>query len=190
MEAIMTELVLSGEVERTYRLLREAGYAARWSTTRPPASTGSCRGAAATSMSTCCARMRQLTDDIDSAASPTSGTPSATPATPPSPRSRSGSWRAGARVRGRAARAPRRDAGGVGAAVGARPGDPRVHVPEQAGATGPSSGSPTLGSCEPARRSARDPPGCGRRGRRHAGPRGDGRAGLRRRVGRRGAGVA
>ena len=27
-EAVITELVLSGEVERTYRLLREGGYAA------------------------------------------------------------------------------------------------------------------------------------------------------------------
>ena len=43
LEAIITELVLSGEVERTYRLLRREGLRARrWSTTHRRASTASC----------------------------------------------------------------------------------------------------------------------------------------------------
>ena len=52
LEAIMTELMLSGEIERNYRLLRLEGYAGRCATTRRQANTARCRGRIGTTAST------------------------------------------------------------------------------------------------------------------------------------------
>ena len=68
LEAILTELFLSGEVERTYRLVRLEGYAAQMGTTRRRASTASCRGATATSHLDVAGTMREIVDGIASGA--------------------------------------------------------------------------------------------------------------------------
>ena len=99
LEAIITELVLSGEVERTYRLLREAGYAAQFEYHSPTSQYGQLVAARpSTTHLDVAATMRELVDGIDvGRASPTSGTPSAMRATrssspcgprPPDPMSR------------------------------------------------------------------------------------------------------
>jgi ketol-acid reductoisomerase len=65
-EAIMTELVLSGEVERTYRLLREQGFARQMEYHSPTSQYGQLSRRSAYEHLDVLARMRQLTDDIAS----------------------------------------------------------------------------------------------------------------------------
>ena len=81
-EAIIIELVLSGEVERTYRLLREVGYAVQSEFHSPTSQYGQLtrRGPLRPSRlrRRRCARSPTTSSR---AASPTSGTPNATPAT-------------------------------------------------------------------------------------------------------------
>jgi len=66
LEAIMTELVLSGEVERTYRLLREQGFARQMEYHSPTSQYGQLSRRSAYEHLDVLARMRQLTDDIAS----------------------------------------------------------------------------------------------------------------------------
>lgn len=66
LEAIMTELVLSGEVERTYRLLREQGFAQQMEYHSPTSQYGQLSRRSAYDHLDVLARMRQLTDDIAS----------------------------------------------------------------------------------------------------------------------------
>jgi len=66
LEAIMTELVLSGEVERTYRLLREQGFAQQMEYHSPTSQYGQLSRRDAYAHLDVLARMRQLTDDIAS----------------------------------------------------------------------------------------------------------------------------
>ena len=82
LEAIVTELVLSGEVERTYRLLREVGYAAQSEFHSPTSQYGQL--VAPRALRPPRRRARRCASSSTTsrrAASPTSGTPSATPAT-------------------------------------------------------------------------------------------------------------
>ena len=82
LEAIVTELVLSGEVERTYRLVREVGYAVQMEYHSPTSQYGQLtrRGRFDhLDVASDDARHRRRHRRRD--ASPTSGTPSATPAT-------------------------------------------------------------------------------------------------------------
>ena len=67
-EAIITELVLSGEVERTYRLLREGGYAAQFEHHSPTSQYGQLSRRARFDHHDVAATMRELVDDIDSGA--------------------------------------------------------------------------------------------------------------------------
>jgi ketol-acid reductoisomerase len=66
LEAIMTELVLSGEVERTYRLLREQGFARQMEYHSPTSQYGQLSRRGAYEHLDVLARMRALTDDIAS----------------------------------------------------------------------------------------------------------------------------
>ena len=64
-EAIITELVLSGEVERTYRLLREGGYAAQSEHHSPTSQYGQLSRRGPLRPLDVAATMRELVDDID-----------------------------------------------------------------------------------------------------------------------------
>jgi ketol-acid reductoisomerase len=64
LEAIMTELVLSGEVERTYRLLREIGYARQMEFHSPTSQYGQLSRREVFDHLDFLPKMRQLTDDI------------------------------------------------------------------------------------------------------------------------------
>jgi ketol-acid reductoisomerase len=66
LEAIMTELVLSGEVERTYRLLREIGYARQMEFHSPTSQYGQLSRREVYDHLDFLPKMRALTDDITS----------------------------------------------------------------------------------------------------------------------------
>jgi ketol-acid reductoisomerase len=66
LEAIMTELVLSGEVERTYRLLREIGYARQMEFHSPTSQYGQLSRREVYDHLDFLPRMRELADDIAS----------------------------------------------------------------------------------------------------------------------------
>ena len=66
LEAIVTELVLSGEVERTYRLLREGGYAAQFGFHSPTSQYGQLTRRGRYDHLDVRSTMEQLTDDIAS----------------------------------------------------------------------------------------------------------------------------
>jgi ketol-acid reductoisomerase len=66
LEAIMTELVLSGEVERTYRLLRENGYAAQFGFHSPTSQYGQLSRRGKYDHLDLRTTMEQLTEDIAS----------------------------------------------------------------------------------------------------------------------------
>jgi ketol-acid reductoisomerase len=66
LEAIVTELVLSGEVERTYRLLRENGYAAQFGFHSPTSQYGQLSRRGQYDHLDLQSTMRRLTDDIAS----------------------------------------------------------------------------------------------------------------------------
>jgi ketol-acid reductoisomerase len=66
LEAIMTELVLSGEVERTYRLLREQGFARQMEYHSPTSQYGQLSRRGAYDHLDVLSRMRELTRDITS----------------------------------------------------------------------------------------------------------------------------
>lgn len=66
LEAILTELFLSGEVERTYRLLRLEGYAAQMEHHSPTSQYGQLSRAGSYAHLDLAARMRELADDIAS----------------------------------------------------------------------------------------------------------------------------
>lgn len=68
LEAILTELFLSGEVERTYRLLRTEGYAAQMEHHSPVSQYGQLSRAEAFAGFDLAATMRQLTEHIESGA--------------------------------------------------------------------------------------------------------------------------
>ena len=81
LEAIMTELVLSGEVERTYRLLREVGYAVQSEFHSPTSQYGQLtRRGRYDHLDFASVMQRADRRHRVRAASPTSGTPSAMPA--------------------------------------------------------------------------------------------------------------
>ena len=65
-EAIVTELVLSGEVERTYRLLREVGYAVQSEFHSPTSQYGQLTRRGRYDHLDFLTTMRALTDDIES----------------------------------------------------------------------------------------------------------------------------
>jgi ketol-acid reductoisomerase len=65
-EAILTELVLSGEVERTYRLLREVGYAVQSEFHSPTSQYGQLSRRGRYDHLDFLATMRALADDIES----------------------------------------------------------------------------------------------------------------------------
>ena len=65
-EAIVTELVLSGEVERTYRLLREVGYAVQSEFHSPTSQYGQLTRRGRYDHLDFAATMRALADDIES----------------------------------------------------------------------------------------------------------------------------
>ena len=65
-EAIVTELVLSGEVERTYRLLREVGYAVQSEFHSPTSQYGQLTRRGRYDHLDFLPTMRELTDDIES----------------------------------------------------------------------------------------------------------------------------
>ena len=65
-EAIITELVLSGEVERTYRLLREVGYAVQSEYHSPTSQYGQLSRRGVYDHLDFAPKMRELTDDITS----------------------------------------------------------------------------------------------------------------------------
>lgn len=67
-EAIITELVLSGEVERTYRLLREGGYAAQFGHHSPTSQYGQLSRRDRFDHYDVAATMREIVDGIDSGA--------------------------------------------------------------------------------------------------------------------------
>jgi ketol-acid reductoisomerase len=64
LEAIITELVLSGEIERTYRLLRESGYAAQAEFHSPTSQYGQLSRRGRYDHLDLASTMRSLTDDI------------------------------------------------------------------------------------------------------------------------------
>lgn len=66
LEAIMTEQILSGEVERTYRLVREIGYAEQMEFHSPTSQYGQLSRRSAYDALDFMPRMRELTDDIES----------------------------------------------------------------------------------------------------------------------------
>jgi ketol-acid reductoisomerase len=66
LEAVVTELVLSGEVERTYRLLREGGYAAQFGFHSPTSQYGQLSRRGRFDHLDIRSTMEQLTDDISS----------------------------------------------------------------------------------------------------------------------------
>ena len=66
LEAIMTEQILSGEVERTYRLVREIGYAKQMEFHSPTSQYGQLSRRGAYDALDFVPRMRELTDDIAS----------------------------------------------------------------------------------------------------------------------------
>jgi ketol-acid reductoisomerase len=66
LEAVITELVLSGEVERTYRLLREQGFARQMEYHSPTSQYGQLSRRGAYDHLDVLARMRELVDDIAS----------------------------------------------------------------------------------------------------------------------------
>jgi ketol-acid reductoisomerase len=68
MEAIITELVLSGEVERTYRLMREGGYAAQFEHHSPTSQYGQLSRRDRFDHYDVAATMREIVDGIDSGA--------------------------------------------------------------------------------------------------------------------------
>jgi ketol-acid reductoisomerase len=67
-EAIITELVLSGEVERTYRLMREGGYAAQFGHHSPTSQYGQLSRRDRFDHYDVAATMREIVDGIDSGA--------------------------------------------------------------------------------------------------------------------------
>ena len=67
-EAIITELVLSGEVERTYRLMREGGYAAQFEHHSPTSQYGQLSRRDRFDHYDVAATMREIIDGIDSGA--------------------------------------------------------------------------------------------------------------------------
>ena len=66
LEAVITELVLSGEVERTMRLVREGGYAAQFEFHSPTSQYGQLTRREAYSDVDVTSKMRALVDDIES----------------------------------------------------------------------------------------------------------------------------
>jgi ketol-acid reductoisomerase len=66
LEAVITELVLSGEVERTMRLVREGGYAAQFEFHSPTSQYGQLTRREAYSDVDVTTKMRALVDDIES----------------------------------------------------------------------------------------------------------------------------
>jgi ketol-acid reductoisomerase len=66
LEAVMTELVLSGEVERSYRLLREVGYTGQFGFHSPTSQYGQLSRRGAYEHLDVATTMRRLTDDIAS----------------------------------------------------------------------------------------------------------------------------
>jgi ketol-acid reductoisomerase len=66
LEAIMTELVLSGEVERTYRLLREVGFAVQSEYHSPTSQYGQLSRRGRFDHLDVTSTMRELTEDITS----------------------------------------------------------------------------------------------------------------------------
>jgi ketol-acid reductoisomerase len=66
LEAVMTELVLSGEVERSYRLLREIGYAGQFGFHSPTSQYGQLSRRGAYEHLDVASTMRRLTEDIAS----------------------------------------------------------------------------------------------------------------------------
>jgi len=84
LEAVLTELFLSGEVERTYRLLRTEGYAAQMEHHSPVSQYGQLSRQHEFDGFDVPATMRVIVDGIASGRFATSGTPSATRARPTS----------------------------------------------------------------------------------------------------------
>jgi ketol-acid reductoisomerase len=66
LEAVLTELVLSGEVERTYRLLREVGFAVQSEYHSPTSQYGQLSRRGRYDHLDLTSTMRALTDDIES----------------------------------------------------------------------------------------------------------------------------
>jgi ketol-acid reductoisomerase len=66
LEAVMTELILSGEVERSYRLLREVGYAGQFGFHSPTSQYGQLSRRSAYEHLDVASTMKKLTDDIAS----------------------------------------------------------------------------------------------------------------------------
>jgi len=66
LEAVMTELVLSGEVERSYRLLREVGYTGQFGFHSPTSQYGQLSRRGAYEHLDVATTMRRITDDIAS----------------------------------------------------------------------------------------------------------------------------
>ena len=66
LEAVITELVLSGEVERTMRLVREGGYAAQFEFHSPTSQYGQLTRRDAYASTDILTTMRQLVDDVES----------------------------------------------------------------------------------------------------------------------------
>jgi len=66
LEAVMTELILSGEVERSYRLLREIGYAGQFGFHSPTSQYGQLSRRGAYEHLDVASTMRRLTEDIAS----------------------------------------------------------------------------------------------------------------------------
>jgi ketol-acid reductoisomerase len=66
LEAILTELILSGEVERSYRLLREVGYTGQFGFHSPTSQYGQLSRRGAFEHLDVASTMRRLTDDIAS----------------------------------------------------------------------------------------------------------------------------
>jgi ketol-acid reductoisomerase len=66
LEAVMTELVLSGEVERSYRLLREVGYTGQFGFHSPTSQYGQLSRRGAYEHLDVASTMKRLTDDIAS----------------------------------------------------------------------------------------------------------------------------
>src|SRR5690349_19030768 len=66
LEAVITELVLSGEVERTMRLVREGGYAAQFEFHSPTSQYGQLTRRDAYASTDVLSTMRQLVDDVES----------------------------------------------------------------------------------------------------------------------------
>ena len=107
-EAIVTELVLSGEVERTYRLMREVGYAVQSEFHSPTSQYGQLTRRGSYDHLDFLPKMRELADDIESGRFADEWDAERDAGYPRAHRAEGAARRAGGtRVRRRAAPAPR-----------------------------------------------------------------------------------